>query len=232
MTPDALERSLAACSLSGGTRGPFLPSHSNPPTEEGHDAAAASASFARATSRSLSSSLALSSSALGAGGGGYDEPLLSSLTLGSTGLSATATADDDATAAAIPPRLVSIQEIRHARRAGTATATAAAAPTTHMSPPPSSLSLSSSAPGGVAALAAQLHHQASAATTTTTTMTRARARPLVQPAEVLGGCRFLHARPEDMRLSDVGALLEEYRALAALAAELAGLSAGGGEREI
>jgi hypothetical protein len=40
---------------------------------------------------------------------------------------------------------------------------------------------------------------------------------------VLRGCRFLHATPEALRLSDVEALLEEHRALASLAADLARL---------
>lgn len=53
---------------------------------------------------------------------------------------------------------------------------------------------------------------------------------LPRPADVLGGCRFLGTAPEELRLSDVGALLEEYRALASLAAELAGRVHGHGQR--
>jgi len=50
------------------------------------------------------------------------------------------------------------------------------------------------------------------------------------PADVLGGCRFLNAAPEELRLSDVGALLEEHGALASLAVALAGLVAAEGRR--
>lgn len=205
MTPDDLERSLAACHR---LFSPPAPSPSSP----------------RRAPLSPSLSLSLSSAAqqppplLGPVGGDQAR-LLSTTTILEAADQATAApaAPAQGAAAAAPPRLVSIQEIRRLR-----TMAAAAAPPPQNPPTPSS---SSPASPDITTLAARVRDRLTLASAPTGPPAPITA---ITASELLRGCRFLQATPEELRLSDVGALLAEHRALASLAADLARLLGGNG----
>ena len=175
--------------------------------------------------------------------GGASASMAMSMSASTAGLgaaSAAAAAAAAAEGAGAPPRARSVRDVwRERRTAAAAAAAAAAAGAVRGAAGAPDLSLANGDATSIATIAARVHAAAEAAAAAAAARRDGRrggntASIVVdglglRPQHVRQGCRFLAVGgPQDLRLSDVAALLEEYRAVAGLASDLIALCGGGG----